>query len=264
MPSPFPGMDPYLEAPSLWPGVHQSLITYIRDVLQPTVRPRYHARIGERLYVVETYHTLYPDVMLVGRPVREPTPMSIVATATETVVVEADTPVRVAVTPTEYREPFVEIVHTAGGEVETVIEVLSPANKSPGEGYHLYRRKQGEVLNSAAHLIEIDLLSEGLPTVAITEKVRADLEPHRYLICVNRKPERYQFELYPIPLQRRLPRISMPLREPDPDVVLDLQAVFARCYDNGGYADFVDYHQPPPVSLADEESVWVEELRTNH
>jgi len=257
-------MDPYLEAPSLWPGVHQSIITYIRDVLQPAVRPRYHARIGERLYVVEAYHTLYPDVMLVSRPVREPPPMSIVATATETVVVEADSPVRVVVTPTEYREPFVEIVHTAGGKVVTVIGVLSPANKSPGKGYRLYRRKQSEVLNSEAHLIEIDLLSEGLLTVAITEEVRADLEPHRYLVCVNRKPERYQFELYPIPLQRRLPRISMPLREPDPDVVLDLQAVFARCYDNGGYADFVDYHQPPPVSLADEESVWVEELRTNH
>ena len=202
--------------------------------------------------------------MLVDRPVREPTPMSIVATATETVVVEADTPVRVAVTPTEYREPFVEIVHTAGDEVVTVIELLSPANKSPGEGYRLYRRKQGEVLNSAAHLIEIDLLSEGLPTVAITEEVRADLEPHRYLVCVNRKPERYQFELYPVPLQRRLPRIGVPLREPDPDVVLDLQAVFVRCYNTGGYADFVDYRQPPPVSLADEESAWIEELRTNH
>ena len=83
-------------------------------------------------------------------------------------------------------------------------------------------------------------------------------------MCVNRKPERYLFELYPVPLQRRLPRIGVPLREPDPDVVLDLQAVFARCYDNGGYADFVDYRQPPPVSLSDEESAWIEELRTNH
>jgi len=253
-------MDPYLEAPSLWPDVHQSLITYIRDAIQPAVRPRYHARIGERLYVVETYHILYPDVVLVSRPVRERAPVSVATLTAETAVVEADTPVRVAISPTEYREPFVEIVHTAGGEVVTVIEVLSPANKAPGEGHRLYRRKQGEVLNSPAHLIEIDLLSEGLLTVAITEEVRADLEPHRYLACVNRKPERYQFELYPVPLQRRLPRIGVPLREPDPDVVLDLQAVFARCYDNGGYADFIDYRQPLPVTLSDEVSAWMEEL----
>ena len=259
MPSPFPGMDPYLEAPSLWPDVHQRLITYIADVLQPAVRPRYHARIGERLYVVETYHTLYPDVVLVGRSVREPSPLSVAATRTKTTVVEADTPVRVVIPPTEYREPFVEIVHTAGGEVVTVIEVLSPANKSPGEGHRLYRRKQQEVLDSPAHLIEIDLLSEGLLTVAISEEARAGLEAHRHLVCVNRKPERYQFELYPVPLQRRLPRAGVPLREPDPDVVLDLQAVFARCYENGGYADFIDYRQPPPVSLSDEESAWMED-----
>jgi hypothetical protein len=260
MPSPFPGMDPYLEAPSFWPDVHQSLITYIRDVLQPALRPRYHARIGERLYVVETYHTLYPDVVLVSRPVREPAPVSAVATETDTAAVEADTPVRVAIPPIEYREPFVEIVHAAGGEVVTVIEVLSPTNKAPGEGHRLYRRKQQEVLDSSAHLIEIDLLSEGLLTVAITEEVRAELDAHRYLVCVNRKPERYEFELYPVPLQRRLPRVGVPLREPDPDVVLDLQAVFVRCYDNGGYADFVDYRQSPPVSLSDEESAWMEEL----
>lgn len=260
MPSPFPGMDPYLEAPSLWPDVHQRLITYIADTLQPAVRPRYHARIGERLYVVETYHSLYPDVVLVGRPVRDQPAVEVADPVTVSSVVEIDTPVRVAIPPTEYREPFVEIVHTAGGEVVTVIEVLSPTNKSSGEGHHLYRRKQREVLDSAAHLIEIDLLSEGLPTVAIPEKVRAALEPHRYLVCVNRKPERYQFELYPVPLQRRLPCIGVPLREPDPDVALDLQAVFVRCYDNGGYADFIDYRQPPPVSLSDQESTWVKEL----
>lgn len=260
MPSHFPGMDPYLEAPSLWPDVHQRLITYIADALQPMARPRYHARIGERLYVVETYHTLYPDVVLVGRPVREPSPVSVAVPTTETAVVEADTPIRVTIPPTEYREPFIEIVHTAGGEVVTVIEVLSPTNKSPGEGHRLYRRKQREVLDSLAHLVEIDLLSERLPTVAIMEEVRASLEPHRYLVCVNRKPERYQFELYPVLLQRRLPRIGVPLRESDSDVVLDLQAVFARCYDNGGYADFIDYRQSPPISLSDKELAWMEEL----
>jgi hypothetical protein len=259
MPSPFPGMDPYLEDPTLWPDVHQRLITYTADALQPEVRPRYHARIGERLYVVQPPHSMYPDVVLVRRPraVRE---AEVVAPVADMDTVEADTPVVLAIPPVEHREPFVEIVHTAGGEVITVIEVLSPANKMAGEGHRLYRRKQQEILDSPAHLVEIDLLSEGLHTVAISEEALTSLKERRYLVSVNRALERYQFELYPVPLQRRLPRIRIPLREPDPDVVLDLQAVFTRCYGNGGYEDFVDYHRPPPVSLSSEEMAWLESL----
>ncbi|TEU10324.1 MAG: DUF4058 family protein [Anaerolineales bacterium] len=259
MPSPFPGMDPYLEDPTLWPDVHQSLITYIRDALQPELRPRYHACIGERRYVVESPHPMYPAVVLVRRPraVRE---AEVVAPVADVATVEADTPVVLAVSPVEHREPFVEIVHTAGGEVITVIEVLSPANKTPGEGHRLYRRKQKEILDSSAHLVEVDFLSEGLHTVAISEEALASLKERRYLVSVNRRPKRYQFELYPVPLQRRLPRIRVPLREPDPDVVLDLQAVFTRCYDNGGYEDLMDYHRPPPVSLSSEEVAWLESL----
>ena len=260
MPSPFPGMDPYLEEPTLWPGVHQRLITYTADALQPKVRPRYHTRIGERLYVVEPPHPMYPDIVLVRRPRAVREPGLAVAPVTDAVTMEADAPIVLAIPPVEHREPFVEIVHTAGGEVITVIEVLSPANKTPGEGHRLYRRKQQEVLDSPAHLVEIDLLSEGLHTVAVSEEAVASLKERRYLVSVNRAPERYQFELYPVPLPRRLSRIRVPLREPDPDVVLDLQAVFTRCYDNGGYEDFVDYHQPPPVSLSSEEMTWLESL----
>jgi hypothetical protein len=62
MPSPFPGMDPYLEEPALWPDLHQRLITYIADALQPQIRPRYRARIEERLYVVQSSRSIYPDM----------------------------------------------------------------------------------------------------------------------------------------------------------------------------------------------------------
>jgi len=262
MPSSFPGMDPYLEEPYRWPDVHQSLITYIRDVLQPQVRPRYHARMGERVYILQPPRAMYPDIILTGRAIREPARVG-VATQTPEVTVaeeELDTPVILTLPPVEHREPFVEIVHAAGDEVVTVIEVLSPANKTPGEGHRLYRRKQQEILDSPAHLIEIDLLAEGMLTVAISEEGWHSLPPHRYLVSVNRAPEQYRFEVYPISLQRRLPRVRVPLREPDPDVALDLQAVFTRCYDNGGYADFVDYRQPPPGPLALEEAAWADGL----
>jgi len=55
-------------------------------------------------------------------------------------------------------------------------------------------------------------------------------------------------------------QVRIPLREPDPNVTLDLQAVFTKSYDNGGYADFVDYQQPSPVKLAPEDAAWMDGL----
>lgn len=271
MPGPFPGMDPYLEDPAHWPDVHQRLITYIADILGADLRPRYHARIGERVYILKPPRTFYPDLTIVRRPVtvREPTPayagVAVAAVDAETKVeaeveAEVDTPVLVTVPPVEHREPYLEIVHAAGGEVVTVIEVLSPTNKMPGEGHRLYRQKQRELLETSVHLVEIDLLSTGLHTVALPEEARAELPPHRYLISVRRGPERHRFELYPLSLTQRLPRMRIPLKEPDPDVVLDLQAVLNRCYDNGGYADLIDYRRPPSAPLSAEEAAWVDGL----
>jgi len=259
MPSPFPGMDPYLEDPALWPDLHQSLITYIRDALQPHIRPNYHARMGERLYLVEVPHIIYPDITLIRRPLAEVTPAYGLESQTAVLTAEADSPWAITVPPVEYREPYLEIVHSAGGEVVTVIEILSPSNRALGEGHRLYCQKQQEIMNSRAHLVEVDLLHEGLHTIALPESSYLKLPPYRYIVSVNRSSQREVFETYPAPLDKRLPRFRVPLKAPDPDVVLDLQAVFIRCYDNGGYADFVDYRNPPPVSLTEQEQAWIEE-----
>ena len=45
MPSPFPGMDPYLEG-NLWPDVHQALASEIRRQLANQLRPRYAVRLS--------------------------------------------------------------------------------------------------------------------------------------------------------------------------------------------------------------------------
>ena len=257
MPSPFPGMDPYLEEPNIWPGVHQRLITYISDELQQYIRPKYHARMGERLYVVEHDRDIYPDVTLIHRGRPEPALVGEGGVVTAPLV--ADEPLTLIVPPVEYREPYIEIVHTAGGEVITVIEILSPANKARGKGNDLYRLKQDEVLNSQTHLVEIDLLSQGLHTIALPIGNVSNLPPHRYLICTNRASNRNSFELYPIPLNQRLPHCRLPLKDDDADVVLDLPTIFNRCYDNGGYSDVIDYSQPPIVPLSPEEQTWIAE-----
>jgi hypothetical protein len=262
MPSPFPGMDPYLEDPVRWPDMHQGLITYIRDALSPQIRPNYFARMGERVYVISPPHAMYPDVMLVQRAARETTttyaPVSVAevkpASAAET------KPIIITLPPVEHREPFIEIVHAAGEEIVTVIEVLSPSNKMDGERRAQYRVKQKQILESAAHLIEIDLLASGQWSIAIPVEARAQLPPHRYIISAHRATARYEFEVYPIPLASALPRVNVPLRAPDADVVLELQAVLTQCYANGGYDGLIDYRRPPRALLSPEEAAWVDGL----
>ena len=254
MASPFPGMDPYLEDPVRWPGLHQSLITYIRDVLQAAIRPRYNARIGERLYVTHSSRPIYPDVSLVERGQR----------LRETAVIDhVDVPVLIEMSLDDVREPFIEIVDlTHDGRVITVIEVLSPVNKTAGDGHEAYCRKQDEVLASQTNLIEIDLLRDGLHTVFVPhELLKLNLaEVWQYLVAISRVTARHQAAVYPISLRKRLPRIAVPLAEPDPDVALDLQAVFERSYENGAYADVIDYTRPPKVALSADDAGWAERL----
>jgi len=255
MPSPFPGMDPYLESRVLWPDVHQRLITYSADALQPLLRPRYHARIGERLYVIPSQRAVYPDVAITRR---RPFPMPVEGSGAP--VLTADAPVVVSVPPEEVREPFIEILDLAqGGQVVTVLEVLSPANKTPGEGYELYRRKQEDALASETHLVEIDLLRQGVPTLAVPAHSLTPYRPWHYVVSVSRAGRREQFEVYLRTLRERLPRVAIPLRAPDRDVVLDLQAVFERCYEHGAYGDLIDYRGDPEVPLSPEDAAWADE-----
>jgi len=238
-------MDPYLEAPAQWPGVHQRLITYAADVLQSSLRPRYHVLIGERVYIAEPPQSFYPDVTLVQYPTQsEP--------SGGTVVTAPDTPTAVG----EYleeaqRQPYIEIVHVSSAEVVTVIEVLSPSNKV-GTGRAEYLRKQQQVLSSGTHLVEIDLLRTGEHTVACPQaRLRGS---YHFLVCINRI--RQGWAVYCIPLQHRLPRIGIPLRPPDQDLILDIQAIFDRCYENGDYEDFIDYYRPPTPPLEGSDAEW--------
>jgi hypothetical protein len=249
-------MDPYLEAPHLWRGLHQSLITYIRDALQPQICPPYRAEIDERLYVAAHERDIYPDVtLLLRRPMRASSGRD-----GGVAVAVADEPLTFVVSPTEHREPFIKIIHHDRLEVVTVIELLSPANKTPGPGRGLYRQKQHEILRSKVHLVEIDLLRRGRHTVALPESIRTNLPPHRYLVCVSRAAKfRRQLEIYPFTLTDRLPRCRIPLKKADPDITLALQPLFDRCYENGAYASFVDYTRPSEAPLSAEEAAWVAE-----
>jgi hypothetical protein len=249
----FPGMDPYLEDPALWSGVHTALIVYIRNHLQPRLLPRYVAAIEERVYLETPDRAIGPDVRVQrSRPEAPPT----------VAVAECDAPVRVRVPIEDIHEAYLTILdRRAEQRVVTVIEVLSPTNKYTGPGRTSYLTKQREVLQSSAHLVEIDLLCAGPHVLAVAERIARTQAPYDYLVCVSRSRDpRDEYELYLRRLRERLPRVGIPLAGDDADVPLDLQAVLAQAYEDGAYADRIRYDQPCKPALTPEDQTWANQL----
>ncbi len=239
-------MDPHLEDPELWPDLHISLITYIRDALQPVLQPRYRARMDLRLYVARSNRNIYPDVTVVHEDVAAYAPAGVAEPYIVTSPIE------------RRREPYIEIIHSASGEVVTAIELLSPANKLEGEGRRQYLRKQDELLSSNVNLVEIDLLSSGARVTPELRNQAGKLVEYRYIICVNRADDgdRTRCETYPIVLSSVLPTFRIPLRSPDPDVTLDLRAILIHAYDTGGYTGMIDYTKPARAPMSVVEATW--------
>jgi hypothetical protein len=251
MPSPFPGMDPYVERPEVWPDCHDRLITYICDDLNPLLKPRYVAVTADRLYVVEAERSIKPDVSVLRTPSRGPA---------GTAVLEVDAPAVFPLQREEIREPLIHILEpTMGNRVVTAIEILSPDNKRPGEGRKSYLKKREEYWENRTNLVEIDLLHEGERTVRVSAEKLAALQPWRYLVAVTRCWPARQ-EVYAVPLERRLPRVAVPLSEEGEDVCLDLQALFTLCWDRGAYPYTLFYGGPPPGKWTPDEIAWCEEL----
>jgi hypothetical protein len=207
-------MDPYLENPKLWKGVHDSLVYRMLEDLQPQLQPKYLAVYEGRLLLLEprTWHT------------------------------------------------YLEIRDAESQEVVTVIEVLSPWNKSPGQGQAEYREKQRALLLSNTNLVEIDLLRGGAHTVAMRHGRRPASD---YRICIHRIARPDGFEVIRFGARDPLPRVGIPLRGGGPDVVLDLGAVFNRVYDTGVYGRLASYSAPADPPLDEADAAWADELLRN-
>jgi Protein of unknown function (DUF4058) len=250
MRSKFPGMNPYLENPELWSEVHFGLIAVMARSLNAVITPRYRAAVEKRVYV---------DSLLVGIPdvavFQQVTGTGIGATVSPQTTATLSKPVAVTVPVIEeIQERFLEIREVGTGTIVTVVEVLSPKNKRTGEGKEKYDTKRQTVLNSTAHLVEIDLLRTGEPK-PIVGGVASD-----YRILVSRADCRPTAELYPFNLQDPLPRFLLPLRPGDEEPIMDLQTILEQVYQEAALDLAIDYSiQPiPPVSETDFE--WLQTL----
>ncbi len=246
MPSPFPGMDPFLEGPGLWPDLHHRFISIASDLIAEKVRPKYLVRIEERVYVADEPDQRrpdrIPDVQVSARPDWEGKPYW----PRVEVGVEILEPIVAITWPgDESREAHLEILDRESRSVVTVIEVLSPSNKRPSSrGYQSFDQKRQEVMLSFRHWVEIDLLRAGVGVWT-----QDPIPAHEYLVHISRFEQRPEGLIWPIRLSQRLPIIPIPLRPEDPDVSLDLQAVLNTAYDRAGYDLSVDYSRAPVPPL---------------
>ena len=251
MPSPFPGMNPYLEHDDAWHDFHERFAPAAAEVLAPQVHPNYIVKIDERVYV----HDLAEDESrFVGRPdvyVARGTRRT-ATTPGATAVLEA--PVRVRLPAVEIeRLNYVQILDRRNRQLVTVVELLSPSNKTPGDDRDQYLAKRAELLASSVNLVEIDLLRGG-PRMPCE-----DLPDCDYCVMVSRVQDRPEAGLWPIALPNRLPEIPVPLRPPDGEARLDLQAVLHRIYDAAGYEYYI-YDSLPSPPLSSQDAAWAQQF----
>ena len=245
MPSPFPGMDPYLEGARRM-TVHAQLTAEVARQLAPKLRPKYVALTTERFVLDEADDVAvatsspYPDVAQSGR-----------GGAVGAAATVAPAPLRPeTVVPVAVPHRTVEIRDTARQRLVTAIEVLSPTNKR-GRGRREYLAKRRRLLLSPAHLLEIDLLRSGRRV-----PMRQPLPDAPYCVVLSRAESRPLSDVWPIGLRDPLPPVPVPLLPGDADVPLDLQAALAAIYDALGFDLLVDYTRPPDVPLPADDAAW--------
>lgn len=251
--SPFPGMNPYLEHPDLWPGVHHYLISEIARFLSPQLRPKYRVAVEVRMYESNQESMLVgiPDVIVKSRQIATDLPKNNVAVAARMIE-----PIRVKIpVPLTIKEGYLEVREVGTETVVTTIEILSPANKGSGKGRDMYDNKRNQILETRTNLVEIDMLRTGNRM----EFFCNNLDSH-YRILVCRGNSRPYGDLYAFNVQDIIPPFALPLRSDDIEPIINLQTLLNEIYDVYGYDLVVDYSQNPIPRLSEADGVWVDSL----
>ncbi len=251
MPSPFPGMDPYLEDATIWSDFHLTFLIALRAALNAALPAPYVARADRHVWV----DSPGTEPRLRGRPdsyVADPldAPPASEAVTTLAAPVAAALPY-----PARKGQPFLKIVDARNHRVVTAVELLSPANKAPGRDRDAYLNKRADYLATQVNLVEMDLLRSGTRPPVVGAVPRAD-----YYIVVCRHYDLPRAGVWPITVRDPLPSIPIPL---NPDVeppLVPLRPSLDRAYDEAGYEREIDYAQPPTPPLSPPDAAWAAAL----
>ena len=256
---PFPGMIPYLEARRLWPEVHNKLIGDIHYFLREALPPRYAVTMEERVIVEETIGDelrrgyAVPNLSIAGRNITGGDTTDGKTAAGTAVAPDADA---VTVTIPELRpahEWFIEIRTETRSPSVTILELLSHSNKRAGPGRRDYLAKRMRILESATHLVEIDLLraNHPMPTEGYDDRAA-------YRILVSRSEMRPQATLYPFGMRAAIPTFAIPLLGGDAGPTLALGDILGDLYVRGYYDNSVNYAADPEGPLSDDDRAWLD------
>lgn len=249
--SPFPGMDPFIEARGLWADFHDQFVVAIQQALNASLPARYAAQLGERTFMDsidvlgerDRSVLIKPDVRVdYDGPRGNEVPGTALRDdlAATSVLLEG---------PTEFeeRENFVEVRDLENQDaLVTCIEVLSPTNKRPGTaGWHEYERKRSLFFQGAANFVEIDLLRGGK-----RHPMKDKWPDSPYCVLVLWKDRAPWSRVWPNYVTQKVQPVPIPLLPPDPDLILELQPLIDAIYSHSRYTRRLRYDAPidPPLS----------------
>ena len=264
--SPFPGMDPYLEA--YWSTIHAKICVYAEEALNEVLPAGLVARTERRIIRAgqEPDHkrNLQPDTPVFARSNRSDGDATTGSPGVLTQAgVSAATPIVVELGDDTIKQSLIELYDINNGErLVSSVEFISPTNKlAAGSGRADYLKKRRDVLRSGANLAEIDLTRRG-PRERILPhpETLADVPATPYEARVTRAQGVDQHEWYPMPLADPLPAIRVPLRRGDPDVALPLQHLIDRAYRTGRYGQTLRYDRDPVPPLRGKSKRWADRL----
>ena len=263
-PSPFPGMDPWLE--TVWEAVHTRLMVSLANQIGAALPPGLFAEVEETVVVLEDGEERgrpKPDVAVFRSPADAigtgGRPGGGIAAARPVLIT-------IAVEPTRQRHVAIRSFET-GRPLVTAVELLSPTNKGRRSAREAYAAKRAAYYAANVNVLELDLVRAGGHLIDVPlDDIPADLIS-TYKACVHRRtirpdgevPDRVTAEYYPIPLRSPVPPIALPLRPADEDFLLDTQRSIDEVYATGQYAGKLDYAAPltPPLPPAD--AAWAAE-----
>ncbi len=255
MPSPFPGMNPWLEGEEVFPNLHERLIISMQDALNAALPPGYVATSKNRVWVDPELRR-EPDVALFGRD-RSPN-----GNGGMSVALAGLTAIAQELTSDTLEEPYLEIRSAKGKRLVTAFEVVSVTNKRAGEkGRKTYQDKQHEYWLSDVNLVEIDLLRRGphvtATPLALLHQKLGEFDYHVSVVLPGGRPSHYAAG---IKLADRLPAIGIPLDPGAPPITIDLQPMIDLAYDRGRYPELLNYREPCDPPLTPDQQAWAEDV----
>ncbi len=257
MPSPFPGMDPYLEDPGFWQGFHTTLLTAIRAAITPMLPPGFYAEVEQHIWFLEEDQPtrpkhVKPDVYILEGP-GEKNPGRRAASG----AVVCTPPTIRATMPNIIRElgqHTVRIRDVRNRKVITAIELLSPSNKFAGADRDRYLLTRDEFIANGTHMVEIDLLRSG-------NRLPINLVPDGdYYIYVTDAAYYNEVAIWVLTVRDPIPPFQIPLTPQHAPLVLSLRPCIDRAYDEANYGPQLNYSHPPVPPLRSTDAVWAADL----